>query len=250
MTPNKEFKELRKRLGLSQVELAAKIGVSQGTITDIERGRIGVSKRVAKKLMDIFDISPFEIQGGEKPKNNEKNNEKIQGDNTGGYTGGEDLANLPLSELKRYMYHDIYFKLTDEQRRIANERITKAVEKQKVIAEKFFKLLPEENMLFEKFRQSVIAIRSFRVLFDNLTDMEELDRLTKIDSAAIHFIDQSYLEFKKSILIDFERIMPYSSYFIDFAASVTAFVSKLKEMPEDILNIDKGEFIDFIELNS
>lgn len=60
--PNIVFKTFRKSLDLSQTELATKLAVSQGTITDIERGRIGVSKRIVKKIMDIFKLNYTEIQ--------------------------------------------------------------------------------------------------------------------------------------------------------------------------------------------
>lgn len=56
MEPNLKFKQLRETLSLSQSEFAAKIGVSQGTIGDIERGRIGISKNVKSKLIEKFGI--------------------------------------------------------------------------------------------------------------------------------------------------------------------------------------------------
>jgi transcriptional regulator with XRE-family HTH domain len=88
MTPNKNFKDFRKSLNLSQVELAEKLQVSQGTITDIERGRISVSKRMIKKISEKLGISESEVRGVLEGKNNEKNNVKIQGDRSGGYSGG------------------------------------------------------------------------------------------------------------------------------------------------------------------
>lgn len=72
--PNKKFVELRKKLSLSQVDLAKQLSVSQGTITDIERGRIGVSKRVVKKLLEVFGQKSVELR----VHINEINNEKIQ----------------------------------------------------------------------------------------------------------------------------------------------------------------------------
>src|SRR4051795_9802006 len=70
MEPNTRFKELRTRLKLSQVELATQLGVTQGTITDIERGRIGVSKKVAKQLQEKFGLELKEIYGDIQKENN------------------------------------------------------------------------------------------------------------------------------------------------------------------------------------
>ena len=53
---SKEFKAMRFSLNLTQVELAAKLSVAQGSIADIERGRIGVSRKMEGKLKSIFNI--------------------------------------------------------------------------------------------------------------------------------------------------------------------------------------------------
>jgi transcriptional regulator with XRE-family HTH domain len=76
MQPNTHFRELRKKLKLSQVELARQIDVSQGTITDIERGRIGVSKKVAKRLQEKFGLELKEINGDVESINTENIQEK------------------------------------------------------------------------------------------------------------------------------------------------------------------------------
>ena len=56
MKPNLLFKNFRKSLSLTQLELANELGVSQGSITDIERGRFGVSSSLEKKLKDKYGI--------------------------------------------------------------------------------------------------------------------------------------------------------------------------------------------------
>ncbi|WP_315814062.1 helix-turn-helix transcriptional regulator [Paraflavitalea speifideaquila] len=47
---NERFKEVRKQLFKTQEEMAQALDVSQGTITDIERQRIGVSKKSQKSF--------------------------------------------------------------------------------------------------------------------------------------------------------------------------------------------------------
>lgn len=62
MEPNNKFIELRKRLGPTQEEFAGKLGISRSTIADIERGSIGISKRVKSKILDKFpdEVGYFE----------------------------------------------------------------------------------------------------------------------------------------------------------------------------------------------
>lgn len=84
-TPNDTFRIFRRGLGLSQTDLASKLSVSQGTITDIERGRIGVSKRIVKKINDVFKVDYFEVEGkitNLKKENTEKIQRKITEINT------------------------------------------------------------------------------------------------------------------------------------------------------------------------
>jgi len=90
MEPNIKFKELRKGLNLNQTEFADKINVSQGTITDIERGRIRVSKRVQKKITEIFGIESGYFNNEIQLNNNEIN----QGNESGVKQGFDKKGNL------------------------------------------------------------------------------------------------------------------------------------------------------------
>lgn len=72
-TSSLRFKKLRKELGLTQVEIASLLEVSQGTITDIERGKVGVSKRVAEKLKEKAGINTGWILSGDGNKHSGKN---------------------------------------------------------------------------------------------------------------------------------------------------------------------------------
>jgi predicted transcriptional regulator len=51
----KDMKRLRKQLGLTQVELSSKSGVSQSMIAKIESGLIDPSYSRAKKIFDLLD---------------------------------------------------------------------------------------------------------------------------------------------------------------------------------------------------
>jgi len=54
---NNRFKEVRLLLNLTQSEFADKINMKQGTISDIERNRIGVSNKVASALITLLDVN-------------------------------------------------------------------------------------------------------------------------------------------------------------------------------------------------
>lgn len=51
------MREYRKRTGLSQTQLARHVGVRQSTISDIERGVIDPSTRLAKRLAALLGVS-------------------------------------------------------------------------------------------------------------------------------------------------------------------------------------------------
>lgn len=57
------IKERREQLGISQKELAEKVGISQSFLCDIEQGRSNPSIDTAVKLaeaLNIYDIKFFE----------------------------------------------------------------------------------------------------------------------------------------------------------------------------------------------
>lgn len=54
---------LRKERGYTQVELAAKIGVSQAIITDYERDKLRMYVEMAARFAKILDVSTDELLG-------------------------------------------------------------------------------------------------------------------------------------------------------------------------------------------
>ena len=57
-TPGKNLRFYRKLVGLTQKELAEKIGVSKQYVSDMEGDRRSISKKMAKELASLFHISP------------------------------------------------------------------------------------------------------------------------------------------------------------------------------------------------
>ena len=57
------FKAVRMALGLDQEGIASKLEMKQGSISDIERGRIGLPAKIKKKLVTI-GASPTFLESG------------------------------------------------------------------------------------------------------------------------------------------------------------------------------------------
>ncbi|HAK46770.1 MAG TPA: XRE family transcriptional regulator [Spirochaeta sp.] len=57
-TPGKTLKRYRKRAGMSQPKLAAKLGMVKQNVSAMENGSRGISKATAHKLAEIFQVSP------------------------------------------------------------------------------------------------------------------------------------------------------------------------------------------------
>lgn len=49
------IRDERKKLKLTQIELAEKVGLHQSTIANAERNRYNLSVKVAKKLAELFN---------------------------------------------------------------------------------------------------------------------------------------------------------------------------------------------------
>jgi len=64
---NDRLKDLRKELGLNQEEMAQVLGLKQGSYSDIERGRVGVSG-ILTKLIKLYKINPVWLIEGEGEK--------------------------------------------------------------------------------------------------------------------------------------------------------------------------------------
>lgn len=58
---NNRIKAIRKERGLTQVELAEKLGVAQGTIQKLENDQIEFSTSWMRKISEALEVEPFEL---------------------------------------------------------------------------------------------------------------------------------------------------------------------------------------------
>lgn len=62
---NKRIKELRKHLNLTQDEFGEKLGVAKSSISNIEKGRYGVTDQTIKLMVREFGVSENWLRTGE-----------------------------------------------------------------------------------------------------------------------------------------------------------------------------------------
>lgn len=65
MIENERLKKVRKALGLTQMEMAEKIGLKQGSYSDVERGKATVSNYVKLSLEKNLRVSKRWLEAGE-----------------------------------------------------------------------------------------------------------------------------------------------------------------------------------------
>lgn len=265
MEPNTKFKKLRKQLKLSQIEFAAKIGVSQGTIGDIERGRIGISKSVKLKI-----IEKLGIESGYFDADNEQQNIESSQGNESGSTQGFDLRNnlfynpnkklstkSKIIDAATLSDEEIIKIYTDKESQtwvtnVSPERqiaLTKVFEKQKVIAEKAINVLTSEKPEYNQFRKDLFAIQSFENILDNLINCSQLNELFKIEDSARRYRSVSYKDFKSNLFADYIKIAPHKHIFSNLAKAMKAFVDKASQIPEDLTGIGIEEYEEYQVMN-
>lgn len=232
MEPNTKFKNFRKSLNLNQTEFAHKLKVSQGTITDIERGRIGVSKRVKNKITEIFSIDSgyFDIE------KSVKNNEINQGIESG-YNQGNDIKDRYYSSLKgenkaTYDTYKLIEKLSRsglQQSEIQQLAIDEAA---KLDDKSLFNYLVFAKEIINK-RSDLNEIRNLILEFDTpLVDAFKIYKkyYDEILNAEIQSID--YESFKNKRIKILEELLYYKEPLNDLTNALTKFINDFKKLKE------------------
>ncbi len=269
MKPNIHFKEYRKGLGLSQVDFAKKLSVSQGTITDIERGRIGVSKNVRKKIQQNFGTE----SGYFDPPITNNNNEINQGSESG-YNQGFmrkssmvtviqsdseqaalatkriDASKVPFAEIVELMTQKsgeiVFLNISQD----AVDKLWQLFDKQRFVSEKAITDMQANNKEFVQFKASINAIKSIQNLLDNMTFSHDLNDVFTATGLTRENFNKSLGETKDFLSQKFKNVEPYAAIFNNLAKAMIVFANKAKSIPSDVSDIDKEEFEEYLELNS
>ena len=268
---NSKLKEIRQALGLNQKDFAAKLNIKQSYYSALELGKKDINtSKVLQTLFNEIGVNAewyFNSVGTIFNKNNEQNN--------WGNGGGNAIENI-LSPIKRKKSHDAkgyllkYIDastLTDIEilkiftnqppgikiGNLSDERInsiSKLVDKQKVIAEKVFNILSKENQQLDEFRKNILAIQGFENLLNDIIYNTAINTLIKIEDSAKHYSTLSFSEFKDALNADYAKFKPYASIFSELASAMKGFADKAKEIPEELIGIDKQEYDEYIALNT
>lgn len=200
MEPNNKFIEMRKRLGPSQAQFAAKIGVARSTIADIERGSIGVSKRVRSKIVVKFKDEVGSFDG----KKIDKNVENKEGHEVGLREGSEKNFNIQRKKISSHFSY-IY---------------------------RFRKVVDKNNPELSKMADDLIKILTMDEIIDSLHD-------SKIGNIVFFGVNnlqnvKSFKEFKDKWLQAYKEALPYKDMVKEYAEACRKFVNKLSEIKEEI----------------
>jgi transcriptional regulator with XRE-family HTH domain len=69
-TVAKRLREFRKRRGLTQVEVAEKLGIQQALLSTYERGQVRIHAVLVAAFADLFKVSADQLLGLKEPKGN------------------------------------------------------------------------------------------------------------------------------------------------------------------------------------
>ena len=72
-----KIRENRRKMGLTQIELAQKLNISQGSLSGYETGRIEPDVTTMRKMADLFGVTLDELFGETAPSIEEMSDEDI-----------------------------------------------------------------------------------------------------------------------------------------------------------------------------
>lgn len=211
---NERLKAIRLHLNLNQKAFSELLNIKQGSLSDIERGRIGVSVKIMELVCDKFGVNPSWFYTGDGDMFNiVKNYKKSQGKNTGGHSGdgmdGQNFTNKFKKELVNFYPYMTRFK----------EELIKEFPDSKQLSEDIHSIL-ELHELSNKLHDSKIGDVTFW----------GVDNILKINS----FQDFKDIGFKV-----YENALKHKKMIHEFAEATRKFRDYLQSVKDDIeLNYD------------
>ncbi|CAN5258000.1 hypothetical protein BH09BAC2_BH09BAC2_00460 [soil metagenome] len=260
---------LRNLTNLSQTDFAKKVGVSQGMISDIERGKIPISTKIKTKIIENIgfksgvlkgvDVSKYlEVNQGSDSGSNQGNDGKIRFLSPDGRMLEYEFEKHDRIEAGRLSFNEIVQILTDRAGEVIllnipdemNKRLSQLYDKQRFVTEKAIEALCTERNNFKEFKDNLQAIITFQNVLENIINCTEITDIFTARGAARHSLTMNLPETKAAIASNFKVIEPFAPIFKSLAQSMKTFADKARTIPQSITGIDKGEFDNYIELNS
>lgn len=178
-----KVKKLRKERNLKQIELAKGLGVSQSTITDIERGRRNVTMNMLKNIASFFDISVDELLETNNFLKESQNERMIMNQCADQLKAIRESNNLSISEFANefHISEDLYSSYENGTKQIPLNILINFAKHYNVSIDKIFGLNIEKDQSATFVTTDKIASERYEkwtkyIDFNQLTD-EELDKL-------------------------------------------------------------------------
>ncbi len=228
MKQNLKFIKLRSDSGLSQFEFAAKIGVSRSTIADIERGRIGISKRVLSKLVEKMDVeSGYFVE-----KETDHTVNLNRGIESGVTQGSQQKLSDFLTDLSNKMSSGFPADYFGESNFYLNQNFEK----------KLLKDIIQNHIKVNELSEYLTTIRNFEFLINNLNQ----HYFNKVDlqfHSAAKYLENgkfNYDVFKADYIKELEKLDTIRPALKRISKAIESFYNEIKEF--DTENIISGYF--------
>lgn len=195
-----KLKMVRTQLNYSQKDFAASLGIKQGTLSDIERGRISVSPKVAATLFEKHNVNKGWF-----------------------YTGEGDLfivKNYILKGRNKGLNEGLLIDLQQQNNQL------------RIYQEQFSELRKRKYPEFEQIKNDVITIVSADEIFDAIVN-SKIAKFIFLDGGDLKK-NISYNEYKDLNIQVFKEILPYKDFLNEYAEATRKFIAKLKEIKDEI----------------
>lgn len=112
------LKQLRQSLGLSQVQLSTEIGLAQGYISELEKGKKQITDEVIAKLHDRFGVNVVEEWMQETPIVQQT----IEGGENNNFSGTGDLTINNCSSIPLEAFNKMLAEIAEQRKIVAKSQ--------------------------------------------------------------------------------------------------------------------------------
>lgn len=197
--PNQRVKSIRKSLGMSQHDFSSRISIKQGSLSDIERGRLAVSERLAATIEDVFGVPKSWILTGEKDEKTNYNIAKIER-MVSGALKFEDMPSVKFKDIAPEIFADINKMENDPKWEIAQNIQIELITK---YHSDFKKLVPELNRFQSLIRQILQFNHSLdKYLFNSIR--HEIYNDLKADNSSKEIVTNKH----RNVLSQIPEVIP------------------------------------------